>query len=104
MFVCATTGQGDEPDNMKKAWRFLLRRSLPSDSLSRVKFAVLGLGDSSYLKYVHMYVCMCVCMYVCMYVYMYILYVYVCMYLCIYVCKYVCKYVCMYVCMCGAWW
>ncbi|CAH3041690.1 unnamed protein product [Porites lobata] len=51
VFVCATTGQGDEPDNMKKFWRFMLRRNLPSNSLSGVSFAVLGLGDSSYPKF-----------------------------------------------------
>ena len=51
IFVCATTGQGDEPDNMKLFWKFLLRRNLPSNSLSGVKFAVIGLGDSSYDKY-----------------------------------------------------
>ncbi len=50
IFVCATTGQGDEPDNMKKFWRFLLRRNLPNDSLSELQFAVVGLGDSSYQK------------------------------------------------------
>lgn len=49
--VCATTGQGEEPDNMKQFWKFLLRKNLPSDSLARVKFAVLGLGDSSYQKF-----------------------------------------------------
>lgn len=51
LFVCATTGQGDEPDNMKKFWRFLLRKNLPSNSLCKVKFGVLGLGDSSYSKF-----------------------------------------------------
>lgn len=51
LFVCATTGQGDEPDNMKSFWKFLLRRSLPSTSLLKVKFGVLGLGDSSYAKF-----------------------------------------------------
>ncbi|KAJ7339371.1 NADPH-dependent diflavin oxidoreductase 1 [Desmophyllum pertusum] len=51
IFVCATTGQGDEPDNMKKFWRFILRRNLPVNSLSAVSFAVLGLGDSSYPKF-----------------------------------------------------
>ena len=50
VFVCATTGQGDEPDNMRNFWRFLLRRSLPKDSLASLRFSVLGLGDSSYLK------------------------------------------------------
>ena len=71
LFVCATTGQGEPPDNMKvrdfcfflvalqvliakslqKFWRFIMRKNLPSTSLSDVRFAVLGLGDSSYAKY-----------------------------------------------------
>lgn len=86
VFVCSTTGQGEEPDNMKSFWKFLLRRNLPSNSLaglrfvqfffkseSRIfvcvkilhdsehnslvssvcidRFAVLGLGDSSYSKF-----------------------------------------------------
>ena len=51
VFVCSTTGQGDEPDNMKLFWKFLLRKNLPSDSLEQIKFGVLGLGDSSYQKY-----------------------------------------------------
>ncbi|XP_076345848.1 NADPH-dependent diflavin oxidoreductase 1-like [Tachypleus tridentatus] len=51
LFVCATTGQGDEPDNMKIFWRFLLRKNLPLDSLSQMSYGVIGLGDSSYLKF-----------------------------------------------------
>ncbi|XP_065917009.1 NADPH-dependent diflavin oxidoreductase 1-like isoform X2 [Dysidea avara] len=51
IFVVATTGQGDEPDNMKHMWRFLLRKNLPTDSLTSVKIGVLGLGDSSYQKF-----------------------------------------------------
>lgn len=51
IFVCSTTGQGNEPDNMKRFWKFLLRKSLPVDSLGGVTFAVLGLGDSSYVKF-----------------------------------------------------
>ncbi|KAK2144296.1 hypothetical protein LSH36_770g01014 [Paralvinella palmiformis] len=51
VFVVSTTGQGDPPDNMKLFWRFILRKNLPTDSLSAVKFAVLGLGDSSYQKF-----------------------------------------------------
>lgn len=51
VFVCSTTGQGDEPNNMKQFWKFLLRRNLPLDSLTNLNFTVLGLGDSSYLKY-----------------------------------------------------
>ncbi|KAK3914970.1 NADPH-dependent diflavin oxidoreductase 1, partial [Frankliniella fusca] len=51
VFVCSTTGQGEEPDNMKQFWKFILRKSLPSTSLRSMKFAVLGLGDSSYAKF-----------------------------------------------------
>lgn len=48
VFVASTTGQGDVPDNMKAFWRLLLRKDLPSDSLSRLRCAVFGLGDSGY--------------------------------------------------------
>lgn len=51
VFVCATTGHGDEPDNMKAFWKFLLRKSLPAHSLRSLHFAVLGLGDSSYEQF-----------------------------------------------------
>ncbi|XP_034233950.1 NADPH-dependent diflavin oxidoreductase 1 [Thrips palmi] len=51
VFVCSTTGQGEEPDNMKMFWKFLLRKNLPTNSLRSLKFAVLGLGDSSYAKF-----------------------------------------------------
>ncbi|EFC43919.1 predicted protein [Naegleria gruberi] len=51
IFVVSTTGQGDEPDNMKKFWNFLRRKSLAADSLSSVKFSVFGLGDSGYSKF-----------------------------------------------------
>jgi equilibrative nucleoside transporter 1/2/3 len=37
IFVCSTTGQGEEPDNMKQFWRFLLRKNLPADSLQGVR-------------------------------------------------------------------
>lgn len=50
VFVCSTTGQGDEPENMRQFWKFLLRKSLPLDSLKGLNVAVLGLGDSSYSK------------------------------------------------------
>lgn len=38
LFVCATTGQGEEPDNMKSFWKFLLRKSLPHDSLKHLRY------------------------------------------------------------------
>lgn len=51
VFVCATTGQGDPPDNMKNFWRFIFRKSLPAGSLCQLDCVVLGLGDSSYPKF-----------------------------------------------------
>uniref|UniRef100_H2Z1M2 NADPH-dependent diflavin oxidoreductase 1 n=1 Tax=Ciona savignyi TaxID=51511 RepID=H2Z1M2_CIOSA len=51
VFVCSTTGQGEPPDNMKRFWKFIMRKNLPVTCLSGLKFGVLGLGDSSYAKY-----------------------------------------------------
>lgn len=51
VFVCATAGQGDPPDNMKNFWKFLFRKNLLPTSLCQLDFAVLGLGDSSYAKF-----------------------------------------------------
>ncbi len=51
LVVISTTGDGEEPDNMKAAWRFLLRKSLPVGSLGKLRFATFGLGDSSYPKF-----------------------------------------------------
>ena len=51
VFVVATTGEGDPPDNMKMFWRFILRKGLPASVLQSLDFAVFGLGDSSYVKY-----------------------------------------------------
>ena len=44
---------------MRHFWQFLLRKTLPKDSLKAVRFALLGLGDSSYQKLgaVHEYDC-----------------------------------------------
>ncbi|KAG0163002.1 NADPH-dependent diflavin oxidoreductase 1 [Apophysomyces sp. BC1034] len=51
IFVCSTTGKGEEPYNMKKLWRFLLRKNLPPGILNHLNCAVFGLGDSSYVKF-----------------------------------------------------
>ncbi|XP_043664298.1 NADPH-dependent diflavin oxidoreductase 1 isoform X2 [Vespula pensylvanica] len=51
VFVVATTGQGDPPDNMKQFWKFLLRKSLPPSMLNNIGYGVIGLGDSSYKKF-----------------------------------------------------
>ena len=52
IFVCATTGNGDAPENAEKFWRFLKRRTQPKTLLSKgMHFAVLGLGDTNYDKF-----------------------------------------------------
>lgn len=51
IFIVSTSGQGDPPDNITEFWKFLRRKSLPSNSLSSMAVAVFGLGDSGYLKY-----------------------------------------------------
>lgn len=51
VFVVATTGQGDPPNNMRQFWRFLLRKNLPSTLLINLNYGILGLGDSSYQKF-----------------------------------------------------
>jgi sulfite reductase alpha subunit-like flavoprotein len=48
----STTGQGDLPTNARRLWKILLRKKLPAAYLKGVRFAVFGLGDSSYPKYV----------------------------------------------------
>eukprot|EP00775_Hariotina_reticulata_P011858 gene11858-12002_t len=51
VFVAATTGQGDPPDNMRRFWKLLLRKSLPATALIGMQYAVFGLGDSGYVKF-----------------------------------------------------
>ncbi len=51
VFVCATAGQGDPPDNMTLFWRRIMRKAVPAGACKDLKVAVLGLGDSSYPKY-----------------------------------------------------
>lgn len=51
VLVTSTMGQGDPPSNARSFWKFLLRRSLPADSLRSLAFACFGLGDSHYAKY-----------------------------------------------------
>jgi sulfite reductase alpha subunit-like flavoprotein len=51
VFVVATTGQGDFPDNARRFWTSLLRRKLSSTTLNGIDYAMVGLGDSSYPKF-----------------------------------------------------
>ena len=51
VFVVATTGAGEMPANGLRFWRFLLRKDLPSHSLTRTHVALCGLGDSGYKEF-----------------------------------------------------
>ncbi|GMM38917.1 NAPDH-dependent diflavin reductase [Saccharomycopsis crataegensis] len=52
IFVASTFGNGDNPKNTKKFWRFLLQRKLPrNEFLDHIEFSTFGLGDSSYPRY-----------------------------------------------------
>ncbi|KAI8607580.1 hypothetical protein BC830DRAFT_115860 [Chytriomyces sp. MP71] len=51
LFCVAVTGQGAECRNMVRFWRFLMRRDTPKNVLEGTRFAVFGLGDSSYAKF-----------------------------------------------------
>ncbi|CAB36512.3 CIA machinery NADPH-dependent diflavin oxidoreductase Tah18 [Schizosaccharomyces pombe] len=51
VFICSTTGQGEMPLNMRKFWRFLLRKKLPNTFLNDMQYAVFGCGDTSYTRF-----------------------------------------------------
>ena len=52
VFVTSTTGQGDMPKNTLKFWKNLRREKLNNTNCLRsLRFAIFGLGDSSYPKY-----------------------------------------------------
>lgn len=51
IFVASTTGQGDDPDNMKTFFKCLWHNRSNRSFLKGLKYGVLGLGDSSYQKF-----------------------------------------------------
>ncbi|KAK3294656.1 uncharacterized protein B0H64DRAFT_191903 [Chaetomium fimeti] len=52
VFVTSTTGQGDMPKNTLKFWKNLRREKLNNTNCLRsLRFAIFGLGDSSYPKF-----------------------------------------------------
>jgi len=51
IIVSSTTGDGEQPENVIKFWRKLRPKSLPSDHLAHVQFALLGLGDTNYSQF-----------------------------------------------------
>jgi len=51
IIVSSTTGDGEQPENVIKFWRKLRPKSLSSDHLAHVRFALLGLGDTNYNQF-----------------------------------------------------
>jgi len=51
IFILPTTGNGTAPPAFLPLWNALLHPELPSDFLEDLRYAVFGLGDSSYPKY-----------------------------------------------------
>lgn len=53
LFIVATTGDGEEPENMRQFWKLIMRKSLSLNSniLSHIHYGLIGLGDSTYPKF-----------------------------------------------------
>ena len=51
LFILSTMGQGQVPVGVQPFWRRLMRKALEPTSLSHLKCAVIGLGDSSYPQF-----------------------------------------------------
>ena len=43
VMVVSTTGEGDPPDTVTKFWRKLKKKTLPSDHLKGLQYALLGI-------------------------------------------------------------
>ena len=43
VMVVSTTGEGEPPDTVCKFWRRLKKKSLPTDHLKNLQFALLGI-------------------------------------------------------------
>lgn len=49
VFFCSTTGQGDAPMTLQNSWNLL--RTYDAPSMMGLRYAVFGLGDSTYSKF-----------------------------------------------------
>lgn len=53
IFVCSTTGQGEEPDNMKLFWKFMLKKSLGATIFSNLRFVIYAIVYISVAFYIY---------------------------------------------------
>jgi len=51
VFICSTTGDGDLPETAFKFWNKLKRLNEDSGFLKKMKYALLGLGDTNYTTF-----------------------------------------------------
>jgi sulfite reductase alpha subunit-like flavoprotein len=51
IFVLATTGDGEAPDNANKFMRFIKRKDTPADWAAGVHYTVCGLGSTDYTNF-----------------------------------------------------
>ncbi|XP_005094471.1 methionine synthase reductase [Aplysia californica] len=51
VMVASTTGDGDPPPNAEKFMRRIKKRTLPTDYLAHLHYALLGLGDTNYSSF-----------------------------------------------------
>eukprot|EP00736_Rhodelphis_marinus_P012406 Rmarinus@m.17774 len=51
ILICSSTGDGDPPENMSKLYRYIKRKTHPTNLLQGVRYALLGLGDTNYSTY-----------------------------------------------------
>lgn len=51
LFVCSTANEGEEPNQMRQFWRFIMKRGLPSHCLASLNFGLIALGDSAYRRF-----------------------------------------------------
>lgn len=53
VIVCSTTGNGDPPQSSEQFIRFIKSKSLEENFFKNFEYALLGLGDSNYSKFMH---------------------------------------------------
>ncbi|XP_033096481.1 methionine synthase reductase-like [Anneissia japonica] len=51
VLVISSTGDGEPPDSALKFWRRIRKKTLPNNHLSKLRYTILGLGDSNYSNF-----------------------------------------------------
>ena len=51
IIICSTTGHAEVPDNGSKFWNKIKKRSLNKDYYKKLKYLILGLGNTNYSEF-----------------------------------------------------